>query len=383
MLVGVGVARQAGQALRAFARVFANPALRVLQLAGIGSTLGTWAYGVAISVYAYHAGGAKAVGLICFARWAAAGALAPWVGLLVDRRSRRSIMIASDLGRTVIVASMAALAALDQPSIIVFVLAVLSTVVSTAFPPAQGALLPSLVQSPDELTAANVVMSSVASVGMFAGPALGGLVLAVAGPSAVFAVTAGTLAWSALCVLRIPADNGSDQPPSAIISPAGVGPGFPLAQALEDDTAVLWLSDNSVAATNNAIAQLEAKAATIGADGGEFFYGPQLDLMFNDPSIDPRTPNIIVQPKVGVVYTGGTKKIAEHGGFAHDDTTVMMLVANPDFDASTINSPVETAQIAPTILKALGLDPHALIAVQKEGTQVLPGLRLGRDGDRF
>ncbi len=59
----------------------------------------------------------------------------------------------------------------------------------------------------------------------------------------------------------------------------------------------------------------------------------------------------------------------------------MMLVANPDYDASTINSPVETAQIAPTILKALGLDPHDLIAVQKEGTQVLPGLHLG--GDHF
>ncbi len=184
-------------------------------------------------------------------------------------------------------------------------------------------------------------------------------------------------------VLRIPADNGSDQPPSAIISPAGVGPGFPVVQALEDDVSLLWLADNSAGATKAAVAQLEANAATIGADGGEFYYGPQLALMFNDPSIDPRTPNIIVAPKVGVVYTGGTKKVAEHGGFAHDDTTVMMLVANPSYDPSTINSPVETAQIAPTIVKALGLDPHALIAVQKEGTQVLPGLHFGGDNDRF
>ncbi len=76
--------------------------------------------------------------------------------------------------------------------------------------------------------------------------------------------------------------------------------------------------------------------------------------------MDPRAPDC----------TGGTKKVADHGGFAHDDTTAMMF-------------PVEIAQIAPTTLKVLGLDPHALIAVQKGGAQVLPGLHLGGDRDRF
>jgi arylsulfatase A-like enzyme len=100
------------------------------------------------------------------------------------------------------------------------------------------------------------------------------------------------------------------------------------------------------------------------------------DRLFNDPATDPRTPNIIVQPNIGVVYTGGGKKVAEHGGFAFDDTNVMMLVANPAIEPVTISSPVETAQIAPTILAVLGLDPGGLVAVQKEGTQVLPGLGL-------
>ena len=99
--------------------------------------------------------------------------------------------------------------------------------------------------------------------------------------------------------------------------------------------------------------------------------------MFNPgglPPNDPRTPAIIVQPNVGVVYTGSTAKQAEHGGFAHDDTNVMILVSNPDFQASTVTSFVETTQVAPTILQALGLDPASLDAVQKEGTPVLPGL---------
>ncbi|MBO0751017.1 MAG: alkaline phosphatase family protein [Bradyrhizobiaceae bacterium] len=168
-------------------------------------------------------------------------------------------------------------------------------------------------------------------------------------------------------VLRIPADAPAGQPPSGVLGSA-------VAQALEDDVALLWLQDNSMAATEAAVAQLQANAAAIGLDGGELFYGPNLALRFNSPAIDPRTPNIILNPKVGVVYTGGKAKVAEHGGFANDDTAVMMLVANPAFAPATVNSPVETAQIPPTILSLLGLDPNALDAVRNEGTQVLPGL---------
>jgi arylsulfatase A-like enzyme len=75
-----------------------------------------------------------------------------------------------------------------------------------------------------------------------------------------------------------------------------------------------------------------------------------------------------------VVYTGNLKKQSEHGGYAWDDTNVMLLVSNPEIEAGTINSFVETAQVAPTILKILGLDPNALDAVRLEGTPVLPSL---------
>jgi arylsulfatase A-like enzyme len=46
-----------------------------------------------------------------------------------------------------------------------------------------------------------------------------------------------------------------------------------------------------------------------------------------------------------------------------------MLVSNPDFQASTVTSFVETIQVAPTILQALGLDPVSLDAVQKSALQ--------------
>jgi arylsulfatase A-like enzyme len=92
------------------------------------------------------------------------------------------------------------------------------------------------------------------------------------------------------------------------------------------------------------------------------------------PGGDPRTPDIIVAPNIGVIYTGSASKQAEHGGFAFDDTNVMLLVSNPGIQARTITSWVETMQVAPTVLQLLGLDPTSLDAVQIEGTQVLPGL---------
>jgi hypothetical protein len=113
---------------------------------------------------------------------------------------------------------------------------------------------------------------------------------------------------------------------------------------------------------------------------GQIFSGPAIGQLFNLPGLppngDPRTPDIIVMPNVGVTYSGSSKKLAEHGGFSHDDTNVMMLFSNPSISPSTVYSPVETAQVAPTILVALGLDPDKLVSVQIENTQVLPGLDL-------
>jgi arylsulfatase A-like enzyme len=78
-----------------------------------------------------------------------------------------------------------------------------------------------------------------------------------------------------------------------------------------------------------------------------------------------------------VVYTGNLKKQSEHGGYAWDDTNVMLLVSNPSLEHKTVHSFVETTQVAPTILQLLGLDPDDLDAVKKEGTPVLPGLGFG------
>lgn len=193
--------------LQAFRRVFANPRVRNVQIAGAGSTLGIWAYGVALPVYAYHAGGTRAVGLLFFARFVFAALAGPWIGVLADRLSRRSVMLASDVLRCGALVGMTAVASAGGSAYAIYVLAVMTTVIGTAYNPAQAALMPSLVSSPEELTAANVVGNTVSSVGMFAGPALGGVLLALSGTTAVFALTAALNLWSAGFVLRVPRDR--------------------------------------------------------------------------------------------------------------------------------------------------------------------------------
>jgi MFS family permease len=181
--------------------------VRSLQLAGAGSTLGTYAYAVALPIYAYHSGGARTVGLVFFARFVFAALAAPWLGVLADRWSRRQLMLGGDLVRCAIFAGMTAAASAGGSPYIVYVLAVTSTVVSSSYSPAQAALLPSLVETPDELTAANLVGNTISSVGMFAGPALGGILLAFSTPAAVFALNGAVFLWSAFFVVQIPRDE--------------------------------------------------------------------------------------------------------------------------------------------------------------------------------
>jgi hypothetical protein len=155
------------------------------------------------------------------------------------------------------------------------------------------------------------------------------------------------------------------------LNPTGIGP-------TEDDVSLVWL--NSSCTTASAVGMLEAQSPATGniAGIGQIFWGTGIDQLFNPPGLgptgDPRTPDILVTPNIGVTYSGSTKKLAEHGGFAHDDTNVMLLLSNPYFQASSVPGPVQTLQIAPTILEALGLNPSSLQAVQLEGTQVLPGV---------
>ncbi len=220
---------RARTAVRALRDVFASAPLRRLQLAWAGSVLGGWAYLVALGVYAYDEGGAAAVGLVGLIRMIPAALAAPFTASLADRFPRVTVMVASDAIRFVVMLGAAAVIATDGPAVAVYVLVAASTVTGTVFRPAQAALLPSLVRTPNELTAANVASSTIESIGTFLGPALGGLLLAVSSPEVVFAANGLTFLWSAALVLglrglehpRAPRQTAADEQEAGML--AGIG----------------------------------------------------------------------------------------------------------------------------------------------------------------
>jgi hypothetical protein len=161
-------------------------------------------------------------------------------------------------------------------------------------------------------------------------------------------------------------------------NPTGIGP-------TEDDVSLVWLNGScTVASAVSTLRTMSPTTANV-AGIGEIFSGPLLTTYFNAPGLppngDPRTPDILTIPDVGVTYSGSSKKLAEHGGFSRDDTNVILLLSNSSFKPKTVTSPVETMQVAPTILKELGLDPNLLQTSKLEGTQVLPGLDADGDDD--
>src|SRR6266568_1119185 len=158
----------------------------------------------------------------------------------------------------------------------------------------------------------------------------------------------------------------------------------------DDDVMQLWLSDRSQAAadfvknyllTHSAAGNnISGNAITVQASGLKAVYaGAAAAAFIGVPASDPRHPDFIGVVQHGVVYTGGKGKIAEHGGDDRQDRNVPILVDVPGLlpglqGGRVIKAPVETTQIAPTILRLLGLNPDELQAVQIEHTRVLPGL---------
>jgi len=217
--VPTSLRRRLSESLRAFGAVFGNADLRRVELAWSGSVVGQWGYEIALAVFAYRAGGATAVGLVALVRLLPAAAVAPFAALLGDRFQRRRIMVAADLARVCAMGGAAAAVFAGAPAAVVYALAVVTALASTAFGPAQSALLPALARSPEELTAANATSTTLESIGFFLGPALGGLLLAVTSAGAVFSATAALFLWSALVLGRVSADSRGD--PSAEVESIG------------------------------------------------------------------------------------------------------------------------------------------------------------------
>ncbi len=170
---------------------------------------------------------------------------------------------------------------------------------------------------------------------------------------------------------------------NGLTAPTGGLPDF----TQTDTIAFAWYQDNTstngkanvaagLAGVNGVTAMTTAGFPSYGITA--ILSGAALTQQFDDATTDPRTPDIIMIPNPGVIYSGSSHKLMEHGGFGPDDTQVVMVLANPGFSSTTISRPVFTTSIAPTILKTLGMDPNALQAVANPknhpAAPVLPGI---------
>lgn len=206
-----GVGRRFKGSLGAFAAVWRNANLRWLELAWAASIVGHYAFLIAVSVYAYNVGGEGAVGLVFLARLIPAALIAPFAGMLGDRFPRERVLLWTNVTRIVLVAASAAAVFADADPLVVYGLSIAATIATTPFRSSQAALTPGLARTPDELTAANAVAAGIESIAVFAGPALAGVLLAVASEGTVFLITAGLIVASAFFVLLIHLEH-ADRP---------------------------------------------------------------------------------------------------------------------------------------------------------------------------
>lgn len=179
-----------------------------------------------------------------------------------------------------------------------------------------------------------------------------------------------------------PVPNAPVTDPGVTLGDIALGAGADQSSAegeIQDDVALIWLQDQSKTASD--VAKLSTPQVRQQDGIGSILSGAAIKRAFGDPLTDPRVPDIIVVTQPGVIYSGSARKIAEHGGFNHDDTNVLLLVEGPGLTPGTVNAAVQTTQIAPTILHLLGVDSgpasqSKLQAVRAENTAVLPSLGL-------
>ena len=201
---------------KALSDVMANQALRRLFYAFAGSIIGDGVFALSAVVYVFLHGGPTAVGILAFVRYLSMAMVTPFTSALADQFDRRSVMIISDVTRMVLVSLAAVLVGVHASRWSVFVIIVLVGLAGTAFRPAQASVLPLLARESDEIAGANVVSSTIESVGFFGGPALAGFLLAFTNVTWAFSFDAATFVWSALLLASMRTPRPQERSPELV-----------------------------------------------------------------------------------------------------------------------------------------------------------------------
>jgi CRP-like cAMP-binding protein len=191
-------AERAGGLTRAALR---HRPIRLLVAAFAAVTLGEWVLGTTVAIHAYGAGGVLAVGLVGF-RFAPAALTGLWATRLAERAHRQRVLVLTAAARAAAMGAAALALALGAPLPVVIGLVWIDASIGSAYRPTQAALLPALVRTPSELTAAAALASNVKSSGQIIGALLGSLLVSTLPVSIAVAVAAGLALAAAALNLR-------------------------------------------------------------------------------------------------------------------------------------------------------------------------------------
>jgi hypothetical protein len=195
--------RAVSAAFSALRRVFANPDIRRAEIAFMLGYAAEWAWLVALFVYAFGVGGVATVGLVGVIRTLPAALLAPAISSLTDQMPRHRVLLAVHGGRGVLIGLAAVSVASGWSPLVVFVLAPFDGLLGVLHRPTYMALMPSLARAPDELVASNAASGTMEGIGTLAGPAVGGVLVALGMAPLTFAAPAAGFAIAAFIVLGI------------------------------------------------------------------------------------------------------------------------------------------------------------------------------------
>jgi predicted MFS family arabinose efflux permease len=189
--------------LSVFRSAFVNPTLR--RVGSAYALFGSAEFGIwlVLLVFAYERGGPSASVVMVMVQLVPCVVLGPFIGSLADRRRPSAVLRSAYALQAATMAGVALAVGLRAPDAVVYLLAALASLSLTATRPAQAALLPAIVRTPDELTAANVTTGWTEGAASLVGPAVAGMVLALSGPAAAVGAMAVMSVLSLLLVATV------------------------------------------------------------------------------------------------------------------------------------------------------------------------------------
>lgn len=187
---------------RVYREVLGNGSLRRALAAFLAFNAQEYAVWIAVTLYAYQRGGATTAGLVAMVQLVPAAVVAP-LGSVLGDRMRRDRALALGYAIQAGAAGAVAVAVWTAPPLVVYGAAILSACAITLTRPVHYAVLPELSESPEQLTASNSVSSTVEGIGIFLGPVLNSLLIALEGPGTVCAAFALLMLLAAGATVRL------------------------------------------------------------------------------------------------------------------------------------------------------------------------------------